>query len=132
LRNQKKLDEAIAALPQGDPDQSTISVALAKSRLGQVPRGKQADQHRDPGEILQAATWGTGNCGQWIVLALAHGQLARQDGLPEEERARHSTAARHWYEKAVKQIDGNSDQYAILPVIREFRAEAAKLLDGKE
>jgi hypothetical protein len=73
-----------------------------------------------------------GDCGQWIVLALAHGKLANQKDLPEPERARHRADARSWYDQAVKQIDGNRDQNEIMQPIRAFRAEAAKLLDGKE
>jgi tetratricopeptide (TPR) repeat protein len=77
---------------------------------------------------------GEGDCGQWIVLALAHGQLAKQDGLPEEERARHRTEAQRWYDNATKQIDRwrGEPNDGVGKAIWAFRAEAAKLLDDKE
>lgn len=76
---------------------------------------------------------GTGDCGQWIVLALAHGQLANEKELPESERARHKAEARRWYDQAVKQIDSwgaRGDGFA--EAIRAFRREAAELLGVKE
>src|SRR6185295_18592654 len=37
---------------------------------------------------------GTGDAGQWIVLALAHAKLAAQEGVPEKERDHHKAEAR--------------------------------------
>src|SRR5262249_4286549 len=48
---------------------------------------------------------GTGDAGQWIVLALAHARLAAQPGLPEKEREHHQAEARRRYEQADKLID---------------------------
>jgi tetratricopeptide (TPR) repeat protein/serine/threonine protein kinase len=78
---------------------------------------------------------GTGDAGQWIVLALAHARLAAQDGLPEKERENHRTEARRWFERADKQIDSwwrarpsrLTDQ-----AIWDFRAEARELMGPKE
>jgi tetratricopeptide (TPR) repeat protein len=72
---------------------------------------------------------GTGDAGQWIVMALAYGKLANEKELPEQERTRHKAEARRWYDEAVKQINawgpgGNS----IMEATRAFRAEAAELL----
>ena len=74
-----------------------------------------------------------GDSCQWIVMALAHGKLANEKELPEQERTRHKAEARRWYDEAVKQIDiwgagGNS----IMQATRAFRAEAAELLGVKE
>ena len=38
-------------------------------------------------------------------MSLAHGKLANEKDLPEQERDRHKTEARRWYDQAVKQID---------------------------
>src|SRR5262249_56173083 len=50
-------------------------------------------------------TGGTGDAGQWIVLALAHARLAAQEDLPAKEREHHKAEARRRYEPADKQID---------------------------
>jgi tetratricopeptide (TPR) repeat protein/serine/threonine protein kinase len=78
---------------------------------------------------------GTGNAGQWIVLALAHAQLAAQEGLPEKERAHHRAEARRLYEQADRQIDnlwrarpGHENEQAIW----DFRAEARELMGTKD
>jgi tetratricopeptide (TPR) repeat protein len=75
---------------------------------------------------------GTGDSGQWIVLALAHAQLARQADLSEKERARHQAEARRHYEAASKQIDTSDNPQYIMQAIRAFRTEAAKLLGNQE
>ena len=69
-----------------------------------------------------------GDCGQWIVLALAHGELANQESVPELERARHRVDAHSWYDKAIQQIDGHPGQDEVMQRIRAFRLEAAELL----
>jgi hypothetical protein len=48
---------------------------------------------------------GTGDSGQWIVLALAHARLAAQPGLPEKARKHHNAEARRRYEQSDKYID---------------------------
>jgi len=74
---------------------------------------------------------GTGDGGQWIVLALAHAKLAAQDGLPEKEREHHRTEARRWYDQADKQIDG---RWRVRPgdvfgqAIWDFHGEARELM----
>ena len=70
-----------------------------------------------------------GDCGQWIVMSLAHWKLANEKDLPEQERDRHTSEAHRWYDEAVKQIStwgpaGDSVNQAT----RAFRAEAAELL----
>jgi hypothetical protein len=62
-------------------------------------------------------------------MSLAHGKLANEKELSEQERTRHKAEARRWYDEAVKQINtwgpgGNSKMQAT----RAFRAEAAELL----
>ena len=71
----------------------------------------------------------------WILLALAHAQLAAQEGLTDGEREQHRAEARRLYEKADKQID---EWYPAAPTdprahpIWEFRQEARKLIGPKE
>ena len=48
---------------------------------------------------------GAGDSGQWIVMSLAHGKLANEKDLPEQERDRHKAEARRLYDQAVKHID---------------------------
>jgi len=76
---------------------------------------------------LQAG--GTGDCGQWIVMSLAHGKLAVDKELPEPERAAHKAEARRCYDQVVKQINtwGPVDNPMSLEILA-FRAEAAELL----
>ena len=75
---------------------------------------------------------GTGDSGQWIVLALAHARLAAKDSLPEEKRAQHRSEARRWYDQAVKQIDtwdhGSDPTWQ---AIRAFRVQADELIGPK-
>jgi tetratricopeptide (TPR) repeat protein/serine/threonine protein kinase len=78
---------------------------------------------------------GTGDAGQWVVLALAHTRLAAQQGLTEKQRAHHRQEARRRYEQADKQIDrwwrvrpGHEGGQAIW----DFRAEARELMIAKE
>ncbi len=70
-----------------------------------------------------------GDRGQWIVMSLAHEKLANEKELTEQERARHKTEARRWYNQAVKQIDsGVAVGDPLGRAIRAFRTEAAELL----
>jgi tetratricopeptide (TPR) repeat protein len=78
---------------------------------------------------------GTGDCCQWIVLALAHARLAAQEGLPEEEREHHLAEARRRYEEADKQIDSwwrarPGDD--IGQAVWDFRAEAREFMAAKD
>jgi tetratricopeptide (TPR) repeat protein/serine/threonine protein kinase len=74
-----------------------------------------------------------GDCGQWIVLALAHWKLASQPGLAEPEQAGHRQKAQTWYDQAVKQIDGHPGlKDGVGQAIRAFRAEAAEWMGIKE
>jgi len=81
---------------------------------------------------LQAG--GTGDAGQWTVFALAHAKLARQEGLPDKERAHHQTEAKRWFEQADNLIDRS---WRVRPAgvtgqaIWDFRVEARELI-GKE
>ncbi len=68
-------------------------------------------------------------------MSLAHGKQANDKDLPEQERDRHKTEARRWYEQADKQIDS---LWRVRPgdpfgqAIWDFRVEAAELLGIKE
>ena len=78
---------------------------------------------------------GTGDAGQWIVLALAHARLAAQEGLPEKEREHHEAEARRRYDEANKIIDGwwrVRPGHAVGQAIWDFRAEARELMGAKE
>jgi serine/threonine protein kinase/tetratricopeptide (TPR) repeat protein len=76
---------------------------------------------------LQAG--GTGDYGQWIVMSLAHARLANENDLTEEERGRHKTEARRWYDQAVKDFPrGAVGEDSMAQAIRAFRVEAAELL----
>jgi eukaryotic-like serine/threonine-protein kinase len=78
---------------------------------------------------------GTGDCCQWIVLALAHARLAAQEGLPEKEREHHKAEARRRYDQADKQIDR---WWRVRPgddlgqAVWDFRAEARELMAAKD
>jgi tetratricopeptide (TPR) repeat protein len=71
-----------------------------------------------------------GDCGQWIVLALAHARLAGQEGLPAKEREEHQSQARRWYDQAVKQIDAQPHRPGDVTgrAIWDIREEARELL----
>jgi eukaryotic-like serine/threonine-protein kinase len=74
-----------------------------------------------------------GDCGQWIVMCLAHWKWANEKELPEQERGRHQAEARRCYERAIQQIDGHPGlNDSVGQAIRAFRAEAGKLLDVKD
>jgi hypothetical protein len=74
-----------------------------------------------------------GDCCQWIVMSLAHGKLAAEKGLPEEERTRHETEARRFYEQTIKQLNPKGPGgTSIIQATRAFRAEAAELLRVNE
>jgi hypothetical protein len=78
---------------------------------------------------------GTGDAGQWIVLALAHAKLAAQEGLPNKEREHHKTEARRWFDQADKLIDRwlrARPGDVIGQAIWDFRAEARELMGAKE
>src|SRR5207344_2917471 len=71
-----------------------------------------------------------GDCGQWIVMSLAHGKLAAHEGLPDKARTLHKAEARRWYDQAEKEIDGKwrvrpSDEVG--KAIWDFRAVAREL-----
>jgi len=74
---------------------------------------------------------GTGDCGQWIALALADARLAASEGLPTEEREHHNAEARRWFDQANKQIDS---WWRVRPgdatggAIWDFREEARELM----
>jgi tetratricopeptide (TPR) repeat protein/serine/threonine protein kinase len=78
---------------------------------------------------------GTGDCCQWIVLALAHARLAAQEGLPEKAREHHQAEARRRFEEADKQIDS---WWRVRPgdylgqAVWDFRAEARELMAPKD
>ncbi len=80
---------------------------------------------------------GTGDGGQWIVLALARARLAAQDGVAEQERAQHRAEARRWFEQTVKQNPGIwiwrfRPTDPIGDTLWDFRAEAAELIGASE
>ena len=142
LYQQGKLDEAIAAYreairltelqPQSTRDLDAHSMAL--QLLGYALY--RAGAWRESIEVLEKSCKlqdGTGDAGQWIVLALAHARLAAQPGLPEKEREQHKTEARRRYEQSDKQIDGQwgwrvRPTHTVGQGIWDFREEARKLL----
>ena len=78
------------------------------------------------------AQGGPGDYAQWIVMSLAHWKLANEKELPEQERDRHKTEARRWYDQAVKQIDGRAwGENSLDQAVRAFLAEADELLGVK-
>jgi superkiller protein 3 len=83
---------------------------------------------------LQAG--GNGDSYQWIVLALAHAQLAADEGLPDVERVRHSSESRRRYEPSAKDLD--SKKWTTRPsgvldqAVWDFRQEAMKLIGPRK
>jgi tetratricopeptide (TPR) repeat protein len=78
---------------------------------------------------------GTGDAGQWIVLALAHARLARQEGVPDKERRHHGAEARRRYGQADKQINGwwrVRPDHDVGQAIWDFREEAKGLIAAKD
>ena len=78
---------------------------------------------------------GTGDAGQWIVIALGHARLALQEGLPETEREHHRTEARRRYAQADKQIDGwwpIRPDHEMGQSIWDFRLEVRELIAAME
>lgn len=130
LRDEGKPDEAVAAFQEAVRLDGQSSMAWQMLGWTQY----QAQNWQASIESLEKSCKlenGTGDCGQWIVLALAHGQLARQESLPEQERALHQTEAHRRYAAAIKQIDAwpPGINNSVRQGIRAFRAEAKKLLD---
>jgi eukaryotic-like serine/threonine-protein kinase len=131
LFSQKKLDEAIACFRKAielDPksDHAWQNLGWVQYRAGNWKASIDALE-------TSCKLQNPGDCGQWIVMSLAHGKLANEKDLPEQERDRHKTEARRWYERAVKQIDSWSARgEGVDQEIRAFRAEASKLLGVKE
>jgi tetratricopeptide (TPR) repeat protein len=71
-----------------------------------------------------------GDCGQWIVLALAHWKLAGQNGLTEKTRTRHRAEARRNYERAASQTaHWRTPKNSVERDILRFQAEAEALLE---
>jgi serine/threonine protein kinase/Flp pilus assembly protein TadD len=135
LMKQGKLDEAVAACRKAvelQPQRAEASQVLgwAQYRAG---AWRESIEALEQSCKLQAG--GTGDCGQWIVLALAHAKLAAQEGLPEKEWERHKAEARRWYEQAEKQVDGwwrVRPGHDVGKAIWDFRVEARALMGGKE
>jgi serine/threonine protein kinase/Tfp pilus assembly protein PilF len=135
LRNQQKLPEAVLAYRKAtelDPNYAMAWQVLGwlQYRIGDWRASIEALE-----KSCKLQPGGTGDGGQWIVLALAHAKLAAQDGLPEKVREDHKIEARRRYEQADKQIDtwwrarpGDVGGQAIW----DFRAEARELMGTKE
>jgi tetratricopeptide (TPR) repeat protein len=135
LRNQQKLPEAVLAYRKAtelDPNHAMAWQVLGwlQYRIGDWRVSIEALE-----KSCKLQQGGTGDAGQWIVLALAHAKLAAQEGLPEKEREHHKIEARRRYEQADKQIDtwwrarpGDEGGQAIW----DFRAKARELLGAKE
>ena len=120
--------EAVALIPQSELPWQNLG--WVQYRAG---NWKASIEALEKSCKLQAG--GTGDYGQWIVMSLAHGKLASEKDLPEQERARHQAEARRWYDQAVKQIGSRwSDRPsgAYDQAIWDFRAEATELLGIKE
>jgi eukaryotic-like serine/threonine-protein kinase len=131
LSAQKKLDEAIACFRKRvelNP-QTTFSwqyLGWLEYRTGNWKASIVALERS-----CKLQPGGTGDCGQWIVLALAHARLASRTSLSAKERANHQAIARRWYEQANEQIDR---WWRVRPghlmgqQIWDFRAEATTVL----
>jgi hypothetical protein len=61
----------------------------------------------------------------WFLLAEAHWQLGEEPGASPEDRTRHKTEARHWYDKAVEWMEENKPQDEVL---RRYRTSAEKVI----
>jgi tetratricopeptide (TPR) repeat protein len=78
---------------------------------------------------------GTGDAGQWIVLALAHAKLGADANMPEQQRAQHQQEARHRFDQSDTQIDQwwpAQPGHRMGKAIWEFRQEARALLGVAE
>ena len=129
LFSQKKTDEAIACYRKAvelDPQSS-----LAWQQMGWVEyrTGNWRGSIKDLEKSCRLQAGDTGDCGQWIVMSLAHWKLANEKDLPEQERDRHKTEARRWYDQAVKQIGSRAwGENPFDQALQAFFAEAAELL----
>src|SRR5262249_11960451 len=143
------LGELLATCPDPKFRNPQLAVEHAKKAVELEPRAADAlqvlgwAQYRAGGwresiEALEKSCKlqsGTGDAGQWIVIALAHAKLAGQEGLTDKEREHHKVEARRRYEAANKQID---QWWRVRPsndmgrAIWEFRVEARELMDAKE
>jgi tetratricopeptide (TPR) repeat protein len=125
------LDEAIAAYKSAikiDPQSETSWQSLGwvyyrrgdfELSIESLKKSCEFHQHK------------TGDCGQWTVLALAHGRLAEQKDLPEPQRMQHQAEAQHWLVKAAAQIDRHPNPPKNNPTWKSvvaFRVEAEQLL----
>jgi tetratricopeptide (TPR) repeat protein len=76
---------------------------------------------------------GEGDAGRWIVMALAHWNLAEDEALAQEDRARHREEAQRLYVQAGSQLDHWSEirtwpyTHREMRDIWRFRAEARKM-----
>jgi len=123
--------------------QREFLVELDKSAVERTPQDTMAWQNLGWAQYL-AGAWkesietlekscklqdgGKGDCCQWIVMSLAHAQLAAQDGLTAEEKVRHEKESRRLYDEAVAQLDTWTFTTHVFQTAQEFRAEAARQL----
>jgi len=143
LLAQGRVDEATAVChewirlielqPQSTRDSQELATRLQMLGYTQYRAGAWRESIETLEKSCKLQAGGTGDCGQWIVLSLAHARLAAQPGLPEKEREQHETEARRRYEAATKQIDS---WWRVRPghhlgqAIWDFREEARKLIDA--
>jgi serine/threonine protein kinase/Flp pilus assembly protein TadD len=74
---------------------------------------------------------GKGDAGQWIVLALAHGQLASRPGNSDMTIQQHASEFRRYHEQASKEIDQwwrARPSHIVDQRIWDFRQEATEML----
>jgi tetratricopeptide (TPR) repeat protein len=134
LGEQKKLGEAVAAsrkavdLAPGDA-MNWQYLGWALCRAGDWTASLKALERS-----CQLQPGGTGDEGQWVVMALAHARLAAQEGLSEAERGHHRAEARRWLDQADKRMA----KWRGPPVgsntrtIWDFREEARELMAAKD
>jgi tetratricopeptide (TPR) repeat protein len=149
-RSHQYLAWILASRPEADLRDPKQAIALAK-RAVELAQNSEAWQYlgwihyrtgdwKSSIEALEKSCklqqGGTGDAGQWIVLALAHARLAAQDGLPDKARELHRIEARRWFEQADKQIANSwrarPDTSIIGRAVWDFREEAWALMRTKE
>jgi superkiller protein 3 len=130
LRDPQRAIETITEAVEFNPTIAWQYMGWAQYRVGDWRASIEALE-----KSCKLQNGGTGDCCQWIVLALAHARLATQEGVPEEERKHHEAEARRRFDQADKQIER---WYRARPgdvigqAVWDFRTEARELMAAKD